>query len=146
MGNCVGQQLFSAFQFQENARVLVFNGGEEEFKAETQVKEITSGAYHGYNLVHHAQPFSPLPPKFKLEAGEFYYLVPDMLQLCRPLKTDGNDSCRSRCVKLVVSKQQLEFLLSSRKKFQPKVVRHVRKCWRKDGAQKWQPSLSTIPE
>nr|CAN63130.1 hypothetical protein VITISV_001457 [Vitis vinifera] len=145
MGNCIGQQLFSAPQ--ENARVLVFNGGgEEEFKASTPVKEIISGIYHGYNLVHYAQPFLPLPPKAKLESGEVYYLVPDMLQPCRPLKMGGNDSCRSRSIKIVVTKQQLEFLLRSRKKFQPKVVRHVGKCWGKDGAQKWQPSLATIPE
>lgn len=144
MGNCIGQQLFSASQ--ENARILVFTGGEEEFKASTQVKEITSGVYHGYNLVHHAQPFLPLPPKAKLEPGEVYYLLPDMMKLCRRLKMDGNDNCRSGSMKIVVTKQQLEFLLKSRKKFQPKVVRYVRKRRRKDRAGKWQPSLATIPE
>lgn len=143
MGNCIGQQQFFA---NENARVFVFNGGEEELKASTPVKEITSGVYQGYNLVHHAQPFMPLPPKAKVEPGEVYYLVPDMVQPSSPTKMDGNDGCRPRSIKIVVTKQQLEFLLRSPKRFQPKVVRYVGKCWGKDRAQKWRPSLAAIPE
>ncbi|KAK9267540.1 hypothetical protein L1049_009968 [Liquidambar formosana] len=43
-------------------------------------EKITSGPYNGFKLLHHAQPYLPLPPNAKLKSGEVYYLVPKVAQ------------------------------------------------------------------
>lgn len=69
-----------SYSQKKKIKVLIFNGGEKEFNASTPVEKITSGPYNGFELVHHAQPYSPLPPNTRLEPGEVYYLVPLLTQ------------------------------------------------------------------
>ncbi|KAJ8759207.1 hypothetical protein K2173_004645 [Erythroxylum novogranatense] len=135
MGNCIRAPCFSQTQ---KSRVLIYNGGEAEFKASTSVENITSGYFSGYVLVHHNLPFAPLPPKTKLEPGEVYYLMPPIKHpVCRQIaasKLGKPETCRKQKLRIVLTRQQLELLLGNDKKCKPKADR------------KWQPSLATIPE
>ncbi|KAK7859964.1 hypothetical protein CFP56_000435 [Quercus suber] len=110
MGNCMNVLSYSQ---KKKIKVLIFNGGEKEFNASTPVEKITSGPYNGFKLVHHAQPYSPLPPNTRLEPGEVYYLVPLLTQPNFPWmssKTANHKTGKRRTIKIVVTKEQFQFL------------------------------------
>ena len=147
MGNCMNLVSYSQ---KKKIKVLIFNGGDKEFNASTPVEKITSGPYNGFELVHHAQPYSPLPPNTRLEPGEVYYLVPLLTQPNCPwmsLKTANHKTGKRRTIKIVVTKEQFQLLLRSTEKFLSEEI-SVRSLggFRVEGCQKWQPSLATIPE
>ncbi|KAK9084625.1 hypothetical protein Sjap_025036 [Stephania japonica] len=155
MGNCIDNLISPCVPPQEKIRVLTFNGGAQEFMPSTPVKQVTSGPYHGYNLVHPAQPHLPLPPETKLVSGEVYYLLP---RPCIPPismkmgdedvgeEDDDDDVGRGsgmvRTFKVVVTKKQLKQLLFSNGLMQecPVNEEEFEMC------RKWRPSLATIPE
>ena len=144
MGNCIDVLWFRP---QKKIRVLIFDGGEKEFEALTKVEKVISGPYNGYKLVHHAQPYLPIPPDTELKSGEVYYLVPHLGCLYSPpfsRKMVDDDSCKGRKVKIVVNKEQLELLLRSVESQSLKVA--IQSFLGSEGCQKWQPSLATIPE
>ena len=148
MGNCMDVLLYSR---EKKIKVLIFNGGEKEFNASTPVEMITSGPYNDFKLVHHAQPYSPLPPNTMLEPGEVYYLVPLLAQPHYPQissKTADHETCKRRKIKIVVTKKQLDLLLRSTKKFQSEYisVQSLGGFRVGEGYRKWQPSLAIIPE
>lgn len=148
MGNCI--KVLSNPP-QEKIKVVVFNRGVKEFKASTSVKKITSGPYIGFNLVHHTQPHAPLAPNSKLEAGEVYHLVPHLTQPSKPLvsaKRVMHESCKRQKVKIVVTREQLELLLRSAKKFQSRdiVLGFPESFGFEQRSPRWRPPLATIPE
>ncbi|KAK9935859.1 hypothetical protein M0R45_012734 [Rubus argutus] len=144
MGNCI---CVPFHQHKEKVKVVVFNGGVEEFSASTTVEEITTGPYIGYKLVHQANPYTPLPPNTKLEPGEVYHLVPTLAWLNKHLVPSKiahqeQESCKRQKVKIVVTREQLELLLNGAKKLRSKEIGSF-------GLQeplKWRPSLAIIPE
>ncbi|KAJ8637328.1 hypothetical protein MRB53_011595 [Persea americana] len=148
MGNCM-VLLFS--RPPEKIRVLIFNGGEEEFMASTTVEQITSGSYRGYTLVHPANPCLPLPPNGKLVPGQVYYLMPDLGPSYSPPVSPrmvGMDGSCSR-IKVMVSKEQFkELMMKSGAKEFPSEEFAIRVLEVGEGCRswKWQPSLATIPE
>ena len=116
MGNCINL-LFSP---EEKAKVLIFNEGEKEFRASKLVKDVSSGSYHGYELVHYSLPHSPLPPSTDPGPGEAGCLLPHLLQPHHhsiSLKIIKKESCQRRSIKILVTRQQLEFLLRDAKLF-----------------------------
>ncbi|EXB29542.1 hypothetical protein L484_010600 [Morus notabilis] len=139
----------------EKVRVVTYNGEILEFKGLTKVKKITtSGAYKGYNLVHHSQPFSPLSSNAKLEPGEVYYLVPDLALICPKVVADNCTYKIRQKIKIVVTREQLEYLLlrsGSSKQLQSKDV-CVRVSESFSGFEEgrsprsWRPSLASIEE
>ncbi|KAL9361166.1 hypothetical protein Peur_043951 [Populus x canadensis] len=146
MGNCIDVLSYSSA---ERSKVLIHNGGEKEFKSSTRVQKITSGRYGGYMLVHSALPYVPLPPDTRLEPGEVYHLMPSLGQPCRlevSSKLAGQETCASRKVKIVVTRQQLELLLRNSKQFRSKGIAVRFSESFKEGERKWRPSLVTIPE
>ncbi|EEF39486.1 conserved hypothetical protein [Ricinus communis] len=147
MGNCI-QVLCN--QPAEKSRVIIYNGEEKEFKAFTKVKKITSGCYNGCKIVHHAFPFSPLPPNTKLEPRELYYLMPPLVKTCSSLqvllKLANQEIFTKQKVKIVLTRRQLESLLNNAKEFKSAGVSVQCLGSFKDGDQKWQPSLTTIQE
>ncbi|PRQ28217.1 hypothetical protein RchiOBHm_Chr5g0000641 [Rosa chinensis] len=144
MGNCVRVPFHPP---QEKIKVVVFNGGVEEFSAPTTAEEITSGPYTGYKLVHKANPYTPLRPGTKLEPGEVYHLVPNLVWLNKasvPSKMAHQEqqSGKRQKVRIVVTREQLGLLLNGAKK-----IRSLNIGSR--GSQeprKWRPSLAMIPE
>ncbi|KAK9089884.1 hypothetical protein Scep_028966 [Stephania cephalantha] len=155
MGNCIDILISPCVPPQEKIRVLTFNGGQEEFMPSTPVKQVTSGAYHGYNLVHPAQPHLPLPPETKLVSGEVYYLLPhpcippvSMKMVVEEELEDDHDVGRgggggvARTFKVVVTKKQLKQLLFNNGLMQECPVNEDVF----DMCRKWRPSLATIPE
>lgn len=139
MGNCMNVLSNEPHQ---KVGILTLDGKEEQFKASTPIKRITSGRYSGYKLVHHAKPHFPLPHDTKLVPGEAYYLVPDPSVHGKVL---AQESCKRQKVKIVITRQQLELLLRHAHKLQSaKASPFSNRC--KGYFQKWGPSLASIPE
>ncbi|OMO64682.1 hypothetical protein COLO4_31926 [Corchorus olitorius] len=124
MGNCINLMLSPA----EKAKVHIFNE-EEEFRATNLVKEVKCQSL----------PRSTKPPPGEVGCG-----LPHDHSIS--LKIMKEESCQGRCIKIVVTRQQLEFLLRDAKKFQS-MKRAVRSSGvLRRGNCKWKPSLSAIPE
>ena len=85
-----------------------------------------------------------------LQDGKIYHLVPFQRQSVKPLvpcRTNDNRKLRTRNVKIVVTAEQLELLLSGSKKLQiRRGVACVRGSSALRGCRKWLPSLLTIQE
>ena len=145
MGNCI--HVMSYQPLKEMVRVVTYNGEVLAFKWSTPVNKIITSA--GYNLVHHSQPFSPLTPKTKLEAGEVYYLVPELVLkvFTSPKVADHDDQiCNKRQkIKIVVTRGQLEFLLKNQSK-DFTTVGLSESFGLEERSPKWRPSLTSIPE
>ncbi|KAL5987926.1 hypothetical protein ACLOJK_035686 [Asimina triloba] len=121
MGNCM--DLFFP-QPQEKIRVLIFNGGEEQFDAQTTIDHIVCGPYHDYMLVHQAELGSPLSCDGKLACGKVYYLMPCMDARREPpvsQKMNDEGDRPGSLVKVKVSQQQLKWLLGGNAKLSPDV-------------------------
>ncbi|PON38126.1 hypothetical protein PanWU01x14_314960 [Parasponia andersonii] len=154
MGNCI--HVMSSYEpLKEMVRVVSYNGKVHEFKGSTPVNKITSlRPYIGYNLVHHSQPFSPLPPKTKLEAGEVYHLVPDLVLkvLNSPKVADEDHQDQSpnkrQNIKMVVTKEQLKFLLQhcQHNDFACGLSESTEGFGSEGGSPRWRPSLTSIEE
>ncbi|XVF28054.1 hypothetical protein REPUB_Repub14bG0162500 [Reevesia pubescens] len=139
MGNCINH-LFSPA---EKAKVLIYNEGEKEFRTSTLVKEVPCGTYH-YSLPH-----SLLPPSTVPGPGEAGCFLPHLMHPhphSISLKIIKKESCQGRSIKIMATRQQLEFLLRDAKMFQSMriAIRPSRTCKRVN--RKWRPSLSAIPE
>ncbi|OVA02179.1 Protein of unknown function DUF4228 [Macleaya cordata] len=156
MGNCMDLCLSNSYSStEEKIRVLIFNGGEEEFMASTSVEQIiTSGPYNGYKLVHNSQPQLPLPADSKLVSGEVYYLLPE-LPICNniipPISqkfVEDKNICGERSIKIVLTKKQLEELLfrNGVKGLLPTDDEFVASENCHEKSWKWKPALATIPE
>nr|KYP62646.1 hypothetical protein KK1_017187 [Cajanus cajan] len=86
----------------------------------------------------------------KLQHGKVYQLAPFMLQSDIPLvpcRTTNNRKLKPKRVKIVVTAEELELLLSGSKRFQIQSrVACVKQGSVLRGCQKWIPSLPTIQE
>ncbi|KAM6585557.1 hypothetical protein CsatB_012559 [Cannabis sativa] len=160
MGNCV--QVMSSYQSINNddiVRVVSYNGEILRFKGLTPVNKIIT-SYVGYILVHHSQPFSPLSPKTKLEAGEVYFLVPELVLfniLTCPKRAEGENNNnnqdhdqiisynnKSQKIKIKITREQLEFLLQCQTKgFSNSAYSYGNE---QGPSPKWRPSLTSIAE
>lgn len=123
---------------QKKVRVLVSDGGEENFKASTKVKKMIPQVH---DLVHFADPNLPLPPNAKLLPAEVYVLIPRKVQLFSEVVrlVSSREPCPQK-VKIVVTRKQLEFLAKIAKDFQISQINP------KSSRRKWHPSLATILE
>jgi hypothetical protein len=83
----------------------------------------------------------------KVQHGEAYHLAPFIRQSGKPCMTTDDGKMKKRIVKIVVTMEQLEMLLSGSMKFQIKSrVTPVRKSSVLRRCTKWLPSLPTIQE
>lgn len=82
MGNCF--QPMPSNPPEKRAKVVFFNGEEEEFTASTTVERLISGHFSKYQLVHRHEPSTALPPHYQLIAGETYHLVPRLAGSSKP--------------------------------------------------------------
>lgn len=134
MGNCINL-MYSP----QKISVLVSNGGEEKFKASKKVRKITSGTYKRNDLVHFDWPNNiPGPPNTKLLPAEVYLLISPKDQLSSQVREPQK-------VKIMVTRKQLEFLVRNAKDCHISKI-NPKSSWKRDGYQKWQPSLDTILE
>ncbi|CAJ2658201.1 unnamed protein product [Trifolium pratense] len=130
MGNCV-TSCYS--QPKKQTRCPLIQGREIEVnKASAPVEKMNTASSKHYNAVRR-----------KVQHGEDYHLAPFLRQSGR---TTDDRKMKTRIVKIVVTTEQLEMLLSGSKKFQiktrvaPVTKSSVLRC------PKWLPSLSTIQE
>ncbi|KAL2341394.1 hypothetical protein Fmac_009334 [Flemingia macrophylla] len=111
----------------------------EEREIEVPIEKMNYSSSKCYVVVHR-----------KLQNGEVYQLAPLSLQSDMPLapcRTTKNRKLKTIRVKIVVTAEELELLLSGSKRFQIQSrVAHVRQSSVFRGCQKWLPSLPTIQE
>ena len=125
-------------QPKKQTRALFFYGG--EFDDLMPVANINSPPLESHILLLHG----------KLKNGEVYYIVSFLTHSGKPLvtcKTSDNRKLRTRRMKIALTKEQLDLLLSGSMKIQCRI--RVSKFRKSSGLQKrtkWQPALPTIPE
>ena len=123
MGNCLVLS-------KENKvlRVLKTDGKALELRAPALVKDILSN-FSGVGISLSKQASEQLSPDCKLKLGKVYYMIP------LPVSAE-NDSAATRRIKMVITKQQLQQLLT--KKISLQEVLSDSKIWK--------PKLKSIPE
>ncbi|KAK7331140.1 hypothetical protein VNO77_25356 [Canavalia gladiata] len=135
MGNCMACHS----QPKKQTRGPLIEGREMEVDASVSVEGMDSTSSKRYTLLRR-----------RMQHGEVYQLAPFMMQSGMPLapcRTTDNRKVKTRIVKIVVTAQEFQLLLSGSKKFQNKGrVGWVRQSFRMRGCQKWLPSLPTILE
>lgn len=116
-------------------------GREVEMDASVPVEKMNSASSKRYVVV---------PVRRKMQHGEVYKLAPFMLQSDLPLlpcKAANNRKLKIRTVKIVVTAEELELLLSGSKRLHiEQRVARVRQSSGLRGRQNWLPSLPTIQE
>ncbi|KAG4990200.1 hypothetical protein JHK82_023705 [Glycine max] len=130
MGNCMGYHS----QPKKQTRYPLIEG--RELDASVPVEKMNSAPNKHYIVVRR-----------KLRHGEVYQLAPFMLQSDMPCRTTNNRKLKARSVKIVVTAEELESLLSGSKRLQIQCrAARVRRSFGLRGCQKWLPSLPTIQE
>ncbi|KAM1127020.1 uncharacterized protein LOC126629727 [Malus sylvestris] len=109
-------------------KVLKTDGKVLEFRAPTLVKDILSN-FSGVGIGLSKQASEQLSPDCKLKPGKVYYMTP------LPGSAE-NDSAATRRIKMVITKQRLQELLT--KKISVQEVLSDSKIWK--------PKLKSIPE
>lgn len=127
MGNCINH-LFSPAEKTE---------GEKGFRAPKPVNELN----------HYSLPHPLLPPGTEPGPGVVGCLRRQLMQPPKhhliSLNIVRKESCQGRSIKILVSRQQLEFLLRDATMFQS--MKRSSGTFER-GNRKWRPSLSAIPE
>ncbi|KAI4296040.1 hypothetical protein L6164_036030 [Bauhinia variegata] len=136
MGNCVAfHQSFAKKQ----TRGSPIDEGITEPIVLMPVKKISHAPHKRYVLVHR-----------DLRSGEIHYLEPLLTQSVKPLvpcKTSDGRNMRVSKVKILVTREQSQLLLTGAKSFQTRSrVSQLSGRSRLKGCQKWQPTLPSIPE
>ncbi|XP_068316259.1 uncharacterized protein [Pyrus communis] len=137
MGNC-----FVLSKEDKVLRVLKTDGKVLEFRAPTLVKDILSN-FSGVGISLSKQASEQLSPDCKLKLGKVYYMIP------LPGSAE-NDSAATRRIKIVVTKQQLEELLTRQISVQEALSasgpekKASSSCV--DSSKIWKPKLKSIPE
>lgn len=124
MGNCVACHS----QLKEQTTSPLIEGRETKFDASVAVEKVNTASSSNRKVQH----------------GEAYHLGKPFVPCSM---TNNNRKLKPRIVKIVVTTEQLELLLSGSKKFQIKTrVSPVRKSSVLRRCPKWLPSLPTILE
>ncbi|KAK7412735.1 hypothetical protein VNO78_04323 [Psophocarpus tetragonolobus] len=131
MGNCMACH--------SHPKNPLIEGREIKVDATVPVENMNSASNKRYIVVRR-----------KLQHHEGYQLAPFMLESDMPVvlcRTTNNRKMKTRSVKIMVTAEELELLLSGSKRLQ--IQRRVT-CVRKNsglrGCQKWMPSLPAIQE
>ncbi|KAM1054939.1 hypothetical protein ACFX2I_002219 [Malus domestica] len=123
-------------------RVLKTDGKVLEFRAPTLVKDILSN-FSGVGISLSKQASEQLSPDYKLKLGKVYYMIP------LPGSAE-NDSAATRRIKIVVTKQRLQELLT--KQISVEEVLSASGPEKKassscvDSSKIWKPKLKSITE
>ncbi|KAM1070415.1 hypothetical protein ACFX13_002258 [Malus domestica] len=123
-------------------RVLKTDGKVLEFRAPTLVKDILSN-FSGVGISLSKQASEQLSPDYKLKLGKVYYMIP------LPSSAE-NDSAATRRIKIVVTKQRLQELLT--KQISVEEVLSASGPEKKassscvDSSKIWKPKLKSITE
>ncbi|GAB2228537.1 hypothetical protein Droror1_Dr00022657 [Drosera rotundifolia] len=132
--------------FSKVLQVVKLDGKVIEFDAPIRVKDLLA-AYPNLYVGAFREATQPLPLDCKLKVGGIYYLLPYFAD--RPCKDDEQiDDAPAKRVKMVITKQQLQLLLSKDIRIEDFFLELDKGSCRSldDAARSWRPTLQAIPE
>lgn len=131
-------------------RIVKTDGKILEYHVSILVKDLLLN-FQGFGVGISQKASHHLPPHYELRIGHIYYLLPSTVSVTsaeeRSPKTSTDSTGESKQIKLIITKQQLQELLS--KKISVEDV--LSSCQRDaldgiDCTLNWRPKLETIPE
>lgn len=123
-------------------KVVKMDGKVMEFKAPVMVRELLVN-YEGFGVKSSRKSSEELPPSYELQLGRIYYLLPREFRA--PAAADGGATAAVKRIKVVITKKQLEELLSKKTSME-KIIFGIDKACSNDLATNWKPNLAPIPE
>lgn len=125
----------------EVLRVMKTDGKILEYTRPMLVKNVLMN-FPGYGIGLSKRPLRQLPLNYELKVGHVYYLLPlsSSDYSSSSLGMEGTSSGTKR-IKVIITKQQLEELLSKKISVEEKLLEI-----QKESMSRWRPVLETIPE
>lgn len=127
------------------SRVVKTDGKVLEFRAPILVKDILFN-FSSFGISVSKQAPEQLPSNYELKLWKVYYMVP---LLCCVTEEDRTASATTRRIKVVITKQQLQELLTNQisvQKVLPVSGPKIKPCNLVDSLTNWKPKLQSIPE
>lgn len=152
MGNC-----FVLSKQEKVLRVVKTDGKVLEFRAPTLVKDMLVN-FSGSGISVSKQASELLPPNYKLKPGKVYYMIPLLGSVASDASSAGiissvyvteKDRAATRRIKIVITKQQLQELLTKQISVQEVLSAsglEQKSCSSNDSSTNWKPKLESIPE
>ncbi|ONI25746.1 hypothetical protein PRUPE_2G317800 [Prunus persica] len=137
MGNC-----FVLSKPEKVLRVVKTDGKVLEFRAPTLVKDMLMN-FSGSGISESKQASELLSPNYKLKLGKVYYMIPLLGSVAK------KDRAATRRIKIVITKQQLQELLTKQISVQEVLSTsglEQKSCSSNDSSTNWKPKLESIPE
>ncbi|KAL3574694.1 hypothetical protein D5086_022795 [Populus alba] len=157
MGNClahcvrpplIGSCIRIAEAKQEKVLQVVKTDGKVlEFSTQILVRDLLvnfSGS--GIGLTQEGIEEHHLPPGYKLNLGNVYYLLPSAPVISPVIDGDDQASGGVKRIKVVITKQQLQHLLTKEISVEEFLLGRAEKVLSLDSPRNWKPYLEPIPE
>ncbi|XP_026443969.1 uncharacterized protein LOC113344166 [Papaver somniferum] len=158
MGNCLLIQLrrpkrISSFDtpVEKIVRILNMNGKVAvEYQSSVLVKDVLVN-FNGFGVGILEGSSRILPPDYELKTGNVYHLLPNP----QPLIKTGSQLCGEvKQIKVIITKQQLQELLSKRGSIEDMIAKVSKGLFDQEHndvdhvstPRSWRPELETIPE
>ncbi|XP_062146800.1 uncharacterized protein LOC133854579 isoform X3 [Alnus glutinosa] len=151
MGSCLRKSCAQAAvcnHLEVILRVVRTDGESLEYTRPMLVKDVLM-SFSGYGIGLSERPLKHLPMNYELKVGHVYYLLPlSSTPAACPVDMDGRGTSYTKRMKVVITKKQLQELLS--KKISPEeMLFGVQKgawCGAVGSMSRWRPVLQTIHE
>ncbi|XP_058085164.1 uncharacterized protein LOC131232730 [Magnolia sinica] len=115
-----------------------------EYRVPILVKDLLLN-FDGYQIGISRKSTQYLPLDYELRLGQMYYLLPSVDDEQKSLPTDDVCSGGSKRIKVIITKQQLQELLSKKVSLED-VLSDFQRGDSVDSMESWRPKLETIPE
>lgn len=122
-------------------QVVKMDGKIIEFKAPVLVKELLV-KYKGFGVKSSRKSSEELAPSYELQLGRIYHLFRKEFPVPA---ADGGSTAAVKRIKVVITKKQLEELLSKKTSME-KIIFGIDKACPTDLAINWKPNLAPIAE
>ncbi|XP_010251991.1 PREDICTED: uncharacterized protein LOC104593728 [Nelumbo nucifera] len=141
-------------------RIVKSDGKILEYRASILVKDVLLN-FSDCGIGISQEAFRYLPPNYELKIGHMYYLLPSSSSSSSsaclspsaappPVSPSSADAHRPGClkrIKVVITKQQLQLLLSKTVSLEELLLARDKPAWDGvDSTTNWKPKLETIPE
>ncbi|KAJ6373515.1 hypothetical protein OIU78_029243 [Salix suchowensis] len=145
VGSCIG---FPHAKHEKVLQVVKTDGKVLESSTPIHVKDI-SLKFSGSGIGLTKKAIEHLPPSYELKPGNVYYILPPLIPGTSPAadREEASGGGGVKRIKVVITKQQLQQLLTKEISFEEVLLGLERKSTSSlDSPRNWKPKLESIPE
>ncbi|CAK7324272.1 unnamed protein product [Dovyalis caffra] len=156
MGNCLGHCVirppfigscirFPETKHEEVLQVVKTDGKVLEFSNPILVKDILVN-FSGSGIGLTKEAIEHLPPSYELKLGNVYHILPPAPVISPVVDREEEASGGVKRIKVVITKQQLQQLLTKEISVEEVLLGLEQKSSSLDSPRNWKPKLESIPE